>query len=386
MKKSGIVMEILANGKAIVLTKDGEFLSVVPHTRVEIGEETTFTLPREKRFLSLSKRNMRWIRSIAAVFLLLLVGAPGFWNSLSEEVAAYVSLDINPSIDLSVSQSGKVLEVKALNADGQSIIQTIGESIKKRPIDEATAMIFAEAHRQGYLQPKGEVLISVTNIGENQVSEQEMKNRIKQSMAKQENEIKDVSIITLATSTKIREEAQKNGLSTGKYAFYILANNQGYSISLEQIRDHSIYEMIQKEPKLKKMITRTITSEELDREFEYFQQPALKTIDHQEKTEKQPHSSKQTDLQKVQSQPKKSEDKQEGPKGSIINSKQQKEKTNKNENEHQKELINKQIEIKVSTIIDKDEETKPAIQKDHNEVEENEVKHNRDDLDKEDGE
>ncbi|WP_339061146.1 anti-sigma factor domain-containing protein [Tepidibacillus marianensis] len=287
MKHSGMVMEILSDGKAIVITKDGQFLSVVPHNKVDIGEETTFTLEKERKTSYFSKQNIRWIASVAAVLLILFVGVPGYFFGTTDQVAAYVSVDINPSIDLGVSKKGKVIEVRALNQDGQYIVKIIGDRLKNIPIDQATALIVSEAHKQGFLKPDGDILITMTKVSQRPVPEQEWKEKITQSIDKQKSEIKDVSMISLTTSAQIRQEAEKNGLSTGKYTFYVIAQNKGYAVTIDQLKEQSVHEIIQNIPELKTVMSQKMTTDEIDREYQALQDK------HEQEKEKQQMEQKQ---------------------------------------------------------------------------------------------
>ena len=66
-----------------------------------------------------------WLRyAVAACLSLVLVGAAagGFFLHQARTVTSVVSLDVNPSIQLQVNDSEKVLKVQALNAEAREVL------------------------------------------------------------------------------------------------------------------------------------------------------------------------------------------------------------------------------------------------------------------------
>ena len=66
-----------------------------------------------------------WLRyAVAACLSLVLIGAAagGFLLHQAKTVASVVSLDVNPSIQLQVNSSEKVLQVQALNAEAREVL------------------------------------------------------------------------------------------------------------------------------------------------------------------------------------------------------------------------------------------------------------------------
>ncbi|WP_042164144.1 anti-sigma factor domain-containing protein [Paenibacillus gorillae] len=108
----GVVMQV--NGKqAVVMTADGRFVSIPLKEKVQIGEEilfeantgagastaAAFTKPRRKRSY--------WYAGAAAAIILLMLPILFFVQSENHPVVAYVSMDINPSIEIGVDAKKK---------------------------------------------------------------------------------------------------------------------------------------------------------------------------------------------------------------------------------------------------------------------------------------
>ncbi len=68
----------------------------------------------------------RWTTLAAACLALVLLGGGGIFYQQAHAVASVVSLDVNPSIELKVSKSEKVLVCTPLNEDAKAILADMG--------------------------------------------------------------------------------------------------------------------------------------------------------------------------------------------------------------------------------------------------------------------
>ena len=69
----------------------------------------------------------RWTTLAAACLALVLLGGGGIFYQQAHAVASVVSLDVNPSIELKVSKSEKVLVCTPLNEDAKAILADMGD-------------------------------------------------------------------------------------------------------------------------------------------------------------------------------------------------------------------------------------------------------------------
>src|SRR5690606_14677542 len=123
----------------VVMTRDGRFLKVGRGViSGEVGKEVTIPLQRKRVFARISA-------SVAAVFLFLMVlGAwQGWFFDMGHDVVAYVAIDINPSVELGINRSDKVIEARGLNEDGMELINKVHLEGKK--IDEAIRLLISRA-------------------------------------------------------------------------------------------------------------------------------------------------------------------------------------------------------------------------------------------------
>ena len=95
----------------------------------------------------------RWTTLAAACLALVLLGGGGIFYQQAHAVASVVSLDVNPSIELKVSKSEKVLVCTPLNEDAKAILADMGDGadLKGAKLDVAVNAIVGSLVRNGYL-------------------------------------------------------------------------------------------------------------------------------------------------------------------------------------------------------------------------------------------
>ena len=119
-------------------------------------------------------RKMGWKPLIAALLALVLVGGGGglFYHS-ANAVASVVSLDVNPSIELTVNRNEKVLSCAALNEDAAAVLFSMngGADLVGTKLDVAVNAIVGALLRSGYLDDiSSAILISVEDSDQNRAA------------------------------------------------------------------------------------------------------------------------------------------------------------------------------------------------------------------------
>lgn len=261
--KRGIVLSI-ENKKAVVMTADGQFISIPHQSHMRIGEETA--IQAETAAPNRKPKKIYWYTGAAAAILLFFI--PFFYLTTAEAhpVVAYVSLDINPSIELGVDKQQRVQELRGLNEDGLAIVSRL--SYKGKPLDTVAASIMSTVAAEHYLDnPVKEIVIASLLLDDNKpvkdlekmvtaAVDQTVKETIKQIDAA-------TNVTVLSVPTEVREEATANGVSSGKMAVYLLAKDEGYDIGLEQIKAQSLAEATQAAGGVKKIVEKGASKEKL---------------------------------------------------------------------------------------------------------------------------
>ncbi|TEB12012.1 anti-sigma factor domain-containing protein [Pelotomaculum propionicicum] len=209
MEERGIVTKI--KGKScIVITPEGEFKKVpLPGGGLtEIGQEITF---REKREVPYLRHFV-----LAASMLLVFILAGRFYSSQAPEASAYMTIDINPSIELAVASDGTVVSGSGLNSDGVAIISKV--KVKGRALPEAVELIIKQAITDGYLSAGQDnvVLATITfdNGDDAAIDLESVYGAIREPM---DTGGLDAEVIITPVQPEVRREALKSGVSTGRF-------------------------------------------------------------------------------------------------------------------------------------------------------------------------
>ncbi|MBT2729407.1 anti-sigma factor domain-containing protein [Bacillus sp. ISL-75] len=216
--KKGVVMEI-DDAFLTLLTPEGEFL----HARRQnqpyaIGEEIHFfpieSVKTSNHFNTL--KNVFKLKPVWALMAALFIFLGSFFPMYQNNKAyAYMSIDVNPSIELSINKKMQVVEITGYNKEGKEIISQLNKW-EKEDVSKVAQTILAEMEKEGYLNTKENIIISTVRTKEAEVKIdkklQENIDEIKASVNKQKLEI----TVLKATESEWKK-AHKLGITTGKY-------------------------------------------------------------------------------------------------------------------------------------------------------------------------
>lgn len=199
-----------------LLTKEGEFLKTRNQQKhYEIGEEIDF-IPiseimtrRSQSFFQLNK----WRYMVAASLAIALVFVSFFPFYLDNRVYAYMSIDINPSLELGVNRDLEVVSIEALNEEGKEIVAQL-EDWKKKNVEDVTKEIINKCDEDGYLKEGKSVLITTVMNKESKATKENLEQKIDKLTSNYEK--KEIKIETVSTNKEIRKKAKTKGISTGQ--------------------------------------------------------------------------------------------------------------------------------------------------------------------------
>ena len=193
--------------------------------------------------------NRKWTTLVAACLAVMLLCGGGVFYQQAHAVASVVSLDVNPSIELKVSKSEKVLVCTPLNEDAKAILADMGDGadLKGAKLDVAVNAIVGSLVRNGYLNSiSSAIMISVED---NDTARAEKLQRELTSTVDgvlQTSEAKaSVLTQTLTQDAGLEQQARENSISTGKAALVnrVLALNPALKfdalakLSVEELKD-----------------------------------------------------------------------------------------------------------------------------------------------------
>ena len=191
----------------------------------------------------------RWTTLAAACLALVLLGGGGIFYQQAHAVASVVSLDVNPSIELKVSKSEKVLVCTPLNEDAKAILADMGDGadLKGAKLDVAVNAIVGSLVRNGYLDSiSSAIMISVEDKDTARAEKLQRELTSAVDGVLQTSEAKAAVLTQTLTQDAAREQqARENNISTGKAALVnrVLAINPSLKfdalakLSVEELKD-----------------------------------------------------------------------------------------------------------------------------------------------------
>ncbi len=244
--KRGLVAKI-SDGYCIILTGKGTYERIpMPPQGARVGAEVSY------RAASFSALDLTALRPTAAALrpvmlvasLLVLFVCYSLFRQASLPVAvAYVSLDINPSLELSVDKNLDVIGVKYFNDDATNLLKQ--ENLKGKTLDDALATVVNQAIAQNYIKHGQDNLIVSTvtpsGAGAPPVDQQAIQQFLEKSINKS-GLTGDVRIYS--ATGEFRTEAENMGLSPGKYLIYEQLVATGNKVSIDDIRNNSIRTLV----------------------------------------------------------------------------------------------------------------------------------------------
>lgn len=202
-----------------------------------LKEKTADYLKAEARKRNRPRRIYRQrLAAVCAAFaVFLLIGGFSFFTP-----SAYVDMDVNPSIALTLNRYGFVLKAAPYNDDGAAILQNM--DVRCQSWEQAVHLLLDEMIRQGYLAPDG--LVSVTVQTGNGNTEQKMLGEIRESVdTLLDSHHSTASADVFAVSREVRDCAHDYNLSPAKYLAITQLQEVDPTASYEQCAEHSISEI-----------------------------------------------------------------------------------------------------------------------------------------------
>lgn len=147
---------------------------------------------------------------------------------------AYVSIDVNPSLELELNRLDRVIDVRAYNEDGEEIAGNI--SVKGLYYEDAIERIVGSDKMQPYLT--GDAALTFTVATDSALKEERMLAEIARSPGCLEHGGSSVG-----ADMSLVGEAHENGLSLGKYLVYQLLLQYEPTVTVQDCHDMSMSQL-----------------------------------------------------------------------------------------------------------------------------------------------
>lgn len=173
--------------------------------------------------------------SMAAAGLAALFFIGGSWIFLTP--TAYISIDINPSLELGINRFDRIVFVESYNEDGEDLAESL--DVTFMDYNDALEEILSDQSIGDYLSQ--DALMSLTVAGDDEAQYSEILDTVEACASGRKN------IRCHSGSTDEMHEAHDAGVSFGKYRAYLILKDLDPSVSLDDVRDltmREIYDLI----------------------------------------------------------------------------------------------------------------------------------------------
>ncbi|WP_235832663.1 anti-sigma factor domain-containing protein [Acetivibrio mesophilus] len=221
---------------AVALDKRGRFIKIEKTVEHTVGYEIDVP-SKVSRF---SNKTLLKIMSVAAV--LLLVSSISFAAYSYNTPYCYVNVDINPSLEIVLNMYNRIIDVKALNPEGEKLIE---DSYKNSRLDEGVKKIIDSAVAQGFLTSDDENAVMLTVAGKNYEKVLKIKEEVGDTANKALTNDKVVSeVIVENVVLERREEAKELGVSPGKLVLIDKLKEVNPEATTDEYKDKPVKEIM----------------------------------------------------------------------------------------------------------------------------------------------
>ena len=195
------------NGEAAVLVNDGTVRIV--QGVYNVGEIIDYRL---------RPRFVQWIAAAAAM-LILVGGSTAMWIDRNYVTYAEVSLDVNPSIIYSLNKRDRVLDVRAVNDDAESIVTALEqEGVRFTPLSEAVEKTMGILDNQGYMDESTDDYVLINVSADDEDRQARLSDEVETAMTATLEQNHTIEYRIDHSDRKTAKEADEAGMSTGRYA------------------------------------------------------------------------------------------------------------------------------------------------------------------------
>lgn len=201
------------------------------HADPRLKDLTKQALERERQRRARRKTGLVLACTLLCAAFVLILGLRGY--TWLQTPISYVSIDVNPSIELALNRLDRVVAASAYNPEGAGILE--GLSLKGKKYTDAIQAIVGSSAMSAYLADDPELLFTVASDGAHQV-------RLENGAADTSMQMGH-SCHSASTDMATAAQAHASGLSLGKYNAYLQLIRYDDTVTVEECREMSIAEI-----------------------------------------------------------------------------------------------------------------------------------------------
>lgn len=241
MYKQGVILE-LRKKEAVVFNDQGEYDKIERMDGMYVGQVVEY-----KKAINKNTKRLISAISAAAVFIVIFFSY-GLFKYYNQQIFAYVTLDINPSMEFSIDNENCVISLKPLNTDAENITKAL--NVKGKNIDRAITDVIVRLEINGVIELNSDNIIVLSTSASGLWDKKDKRNtKIEQTRTLVEETVRNYtksyavveSIVATPETRKLSIEAD---MSLGRYVLYKRAISEGYNISLQDAKTASLSKLI----------------------------------------------------------------------------------------------------------------------------------------------
>ena len=179
--------------------------------------------------------------SVLIALALILAGSTGVYAY--QKPISFVSLDINPSIELGVNVFDVVVSAEAYNDDGDKVLENL--DVEGGSVEDAINEIVDSAIADGYVEEDGTSVISITTETDDGVLAEELEEAAEEGVenALEENET-EAEIEKDNVALERRDQARELGITPGKLNLIQKLQAVNPEATIEDFKEASVKEIM----------------------------------------------------------------------------------------------------------------------------------------------
>ena len=186
----------------------------------------------EKVYFKEKKRSspLRKFAAAAVCSLAVFIGG-GSWLFFTP--TAFISVDVNPSLELGINRFDRIVSVTGYNEDGRALARDL--HIKYMDYTDALETLMEDQNMEVYMADNADVVLTVA--GDNAAKSSEILDNVESCMSEHQN------VYCHSGNSEEVHHAHDAGLSFGKYQAWQVLQDLDPDITLEEVQDMTMSEI-----------------------------------------------------------------------------------------------------------------------------------------------
>ena len=237
---TGLVFRV--TGTTAILLVDGCFREVPVKKGWKKGDVVTLAKVRRG---ARAARFARHTATVAAgVVLMLVLSIYTAYYYLGDQVT-YVSVDVNPSIELALNRFDWVVSSTSYNVEGASTLEKL--KLRWLPVEDALRAVISSPEMAQHLED-GTVMVAMSSSEE----KSNTNSKLAGAMRALKDDLGQANFIYSNADWSMREDAEKSGVSVGKMALAQQIQTHDPEAETDELLQHSTGELIEMLKELQK--------------------------------------------------------------------------------------------------------------------------------------